>query len=631
MNRVSRGIILFAILFQSFSLSLKAQSDFTKKPLTDTLTARRIELAPGAASEYIKRLTAIQRNWTPRGVKLREELLQLLHHYFEPLDTVRSKLSRYPFNEFNRYLSPLYDSVSYPIRWLNQSTFLIDTFKLSRDPLIRQKTVVFRVLDASSVQGKDSLAGLQRLIEDYFLSSDTVTRTVIDSVYLKAKGVELYRLANGAIVPQPTLKGQAATARIATANKLVLNRRMESEGLASFQQGNVSDSLRAAVQSLLEYTLRRDSVMLRIGDLNGRKHPLWVSTGKEPMLRVWVKNSQNDSITVWVGNPSARTIALHLDDDLRVETLEKRKVTDLPFGSPEPYRNLARHSRIKEVIIPWAYGVSSSFSFSGNYLSNWSRGGESTLSSLLDVTGKADYNNSDNKTRWNNNCRLRYGFTWTNDEHGLKTNTDILEANSQFNKVMLEKLDFSSVFYFKTQVANGFNYPKGQPKQLKSKFLSPGSFTIGVGAEYKPYKKNSLNISPLSYKNTFVLDTVNINQTLHGVDRGSRSKQEMGGQLVLRSSLTLMKDLEVTNALRLFSNYLKKPKNVDVDWELGLEKQISWYFKVRLNLHLIYDDDVRFAVNDSSGQPVLMPDGTPKKVAKTQINQFVGLTLAFKM
>jgi hypothetical protein len=70
---------------------------------------------------------------------------------------------------------------------------------------------------------------------------------------------------------------------------------------------------------------------------------------------------------------------------------------------------------------------------------------------------------------------------------------------------------------------------------------------------------------------------------------------------------------------------------VDVDWEMNLEKQISWYFRIRLNLHLIYDDDIRFPVLDAAGQPVLLPDGSKKKVARTQFNQFLGLTLSFRI
>jgi hypothetical protein len=137
-------------------------------------------------------------------------------------------------------------------------------------------------------------------------------------------------------------------------------------------------------------------------------------------------------------------------------------------------------------------------------------------------------------------------------------------------------------------------------------------------------------MAPLSYKNTFVLDTAQIDQTNHGIEEGKRSKQEMGTQIVFMNKISPFKDLTVVNHVRLFSNYLNKPQNVDVDWELILDQKINWFFTIRLNLHLIYDDDVRFPVLDSEGLPVILPDGSEKKVAKPQFREFIGLSLQFK-
>ena len=104
----------------------------------------------------------------------------------------------------------------------------------------------------------------------------------------------------------------------------------------------------------------------------------------------------------------------------------------------------------------------------------------------------------------------------------------------------------------------------------------------------------------------------------------------MGAQLVFNNKVTPYKDLTIENRLRLFSSYLNKPQNVDTDWELIIDQKINWFFTIRLNLHLIYDDNVRFTVLDSEGLPVLLPDGSEKKVAKTQFKEFIGLSLQFK-
>jgi hypothetical protein len=180
----------------------------------------------------------------------------------------------------------------------------------------------------------------------------------------------------------------------------------------------------------------------------------------------------------------------------------------------------------------------------------------------------------------------------------------------------------------KNQLANGYNYPNDSV--IVSKFLNPGSLTIGLGAEYKPFKHTNINMAPLSYKNTFVLDTALIDQTKHGIDPDKKAKQELGTQIVVINKFKPMEDLDLTSNLRLFSNYLNHPENIDIDWELILDKKINWFFTVRLNLHLIYDDDVRFNVLDADDQPIIKLDGSEKKVAKTQFKEFIGLSMLFK-
>jgi hypothetical protein len=60
-----------------------------------------------------------------------------------------------------------------------------------------------------------------------------------------------------------------------------------------------------------------------------------------------------------------------------------------------------------------------------------------------------------------------------------------------------------------------------------------------------------------------------------------------------------------------------------VDWETTLERQINWLFSIRLNFHLIYDDDIRFAVTSD--------DGIERKAPRTQFNQFLGLSLSLRL
>lgn len=241
--------------------------------------------------------------------------------------------------------------------------------------------------------------------------------------------------------------------------------------------------------------------------------------------------------------------------------------------------------------------------------------------------GEATYNNKEANSQWINNMRINFG-TLRTAEKGFRKNNDLWEINSKYNQNAWGKIGMSASFYMKNQLAKGYDYPNDSVPV--SKFLNPTTLTIGLGAEYKPFKNTTINLAPLSYRNTFVLDTAAIDQTKHGIEEGKRSKQEMGTQVVIYNKFSPYKDLSFENKIRLFSSYLNNPQNVDVDWELIMDQKINWFFSIRLNLHLIYDDDVLFSVLDSEGAALLLPDGTEKKVARTQFKEFIGLSLQFK-
>ncbi|MDX2431900.1 MAG: DUF3078 domain-containing protein [Bacteroides sp.] len=279
--------------------------------------------------------------------------------------------------------------------------------------------------------------------------------------------------------------------------------------------------------------------------------------------------------------------------------------------------------------IYWDYEMANLFGLSQTYLSsNWAKGGESSLSTTIDVISKATYNNKQTNTQWISLARLKFGTIWTK-EKGNRINSDRLELDSKYNLNAWGKIGFSASFYMKTQLAKGFNYPNDSV--AVSKFLNPGTITLGLGAEYKPWEKTTINMAPLSYKTTFVLDTAHIDQTRHGIPADQSAKRELGLQVVITNEMKPFKDLTVINRMRLFSNYLYKPQNVDVDWEMILEQKINWFFSVRLNLHLIYDDDVRSPVYDENGDAIILPDGSAKEAAKPQFKEFLGLTLSFKI
>ncbi|HSV88296.1 MAG TPA: DUF3078 domain-containing protein [Bacteroidales bacterium] len=593
------------------------------------------KFSPEVAADYIRSLLQTGVLNKPGNESLRHSLIRLLEQYNEPYDTIRGRL-----NEFGQSL-PFFEpytvlrSDTLPVRWLNQNSFIVDTAALLRNPLIIQQTIVYRAVDPSTLSYLAPMANIELLLSTLLQATDTITDTIIDERYLESRKIILHRVENGRIAPPLVKPGSAKTARfMADGSAIIVSEpeqfyRAAQPGLFLFATSpGMPDSLTMAVNTILDYTLLRDSLPLIISNIDGKQTEFWLSAGKNDPERFWAKNSRHDSVTIWVGNPSKYEISLLLEDDVIIDRLARRDV-DQFFPSPElPARELARRTLLAEIPVYWDIAFENSISLNQNYLSNWARGGTGSISGMLDILARARYTNPKQRLQWTNSGRIRYGAIRTK-ERGTRTNADLLELNSQFNTRLMEKIDFSSVFHFRTQVAKGFRSPTDNV--VISRFLNPGTFTIGTGIEFKPDANTQINFSPLSYRNTFVLDTAEINPTLHGIEAGKSSRQEMGGQLLIRSRARLMEGMNLSNSVRLFSSYLNKPENIDVDWEMSLEQQLTWLLSVRLNVHMIYDDDVRFPVLDDTGQPVLLPDGNQKRVPQPQLNQFIGLTFSVRL
>lgn len=628
MNKIVFFILTLSGLVSFFNNSLfasgKMDSDSTGFLLQDSM-----KLTPGMASGYIRRLLKSGNLWRPGSDTLKISLERLVDQYDDPYDSVVSRLKTFPNNPVTYRPTLITQSDTLPLRWLTRSIFYVDTIRLDKEPALVKKTVILKSMqvDSASLQLLSSVQGWKSIMDSVFSITDTITEVIIDYKYLESKKVTVHQIRNGSVTPPLVpARSRKNTAFTADSSKVIISETrlvtMANPESPFFIVPNeyLNDSLRIALETIMDYNFERDSLLLILNDLNGDETPFWLSARKRDLYRYWVKNARNDSVTVWIGNPARNSMTMILEDGVIVDRPKLKPADDIPVGVFVPDRSLASIKPLPEIPVYWDYGLVSSFSLNQNYLTYWAQGGESSLAGMFDVRLLVKYTNKETNTEWVNRARIRFGAVRTK-ENGSRINTDILEINSKYNKNLAKKLDLSSMLYFKTQIANGFNYPNDSV--VISRFLNPGTYTIGFGLEYKPHKETLLNFAPLSYKNTFVLDTANINQTAHGIEKGKRSRREIGGQLVVLNVLDLKNDLKLTNALRIFSSYLDNPLNMDVDWEATIEKQISFLFSIKLNFHLIYDEDVKF--------PVSAPDGGIKKAPRTQFNQFLGISLSLNL
>jgi hypothetical protein len=389
------------------------------------------------------------------------------------------------------------------------------------------------------------------------------------------------------------------------------------------------DSIKAAVMSLLGYLDKRDSSVINVSGLGKTVTPIMMNSGSEKVTRYWLKNELSDSVTIWIANPSKNTLSLYLekgvsfkrpmrqnnyaDAKINVKSLDKSKLLNLHDIA------LKKH--------PWKYRSEVAFVLNQALMSNWVKGGEGSVSMAMDVTGYADYTNTESKISSSNFGRLKFGYIDTKDE-GIRKNLDLLETSSKLNHTAFGKFDFSGILLFKTQIARGYNYPNDSVPV--SKFLNPATLIVGLGLDYKPDKKTSINFSPFSYKGTFVPDTAHIDQTQYGIAKNRKSLNEPGASFMITNEYSPIETITIINRLQLFTNYIHNPQNVDVDWEMIATAKLNWFTDVRFNTHLIFDDDTKTVERDKNGDPVLRPDGTEKKTARIQFKELLGFSLIFR-
>jgi acyl dehydratase len=536
------------------------------------------------------------RTWKDKNDPLRQAFGRLIYEAAHPpFDSLKDILAKYP-----------YDSLCIP----RDKFFIWDS--------LRVKIPVSSKSEVSK--------GFNSVVK---IDSDTIA---IKRDSLEKKPIEIIK-SSDILKSVSELKDTTIMVIIDTLNEV--NSSYSGFPFLNFNFPYQGDSIKVAVRSLLNYLNDRDSMVISFTGIGKSITPIMMNSKSERVMRYWLKNEFSDSVTIWIGNPSKNTIGLYLEQGVnfrrpvRQEKFINAKVTVKSLDNSKllDIRNIA----VRQYY--WKYRNESSFVLNQASLSNWVKGGESSISTALDMTEYADFNNKKLKISSNNFARLTFGYIATGKD-GIRKNLDLLETNSKFNHKAFGKFDFSAILLFKTQIARGKNYFKtvagNDTSNLVSKFMNPATLTIGFGLDFKPNKTTSINFSPLSYKGTFVIDTVHIDQTQYGIAKNRKSLNEPGVSFMITNEFKPIKTVAIVNRLQLFTNYIHKPQNVDVDWEMITTAKINWFTDVRFNIHLIFDDDTRTDEHNENGQPVLNIDGTPKKTARIQFKEMMGFALSFR-
>lgn len=209
---------------------------------------------------------------------------------------------------------------------------------------------------------------------------------------------------------------------------------------------------------------------------------------------------------------------------------------------------------------------------------NWNSGGSNSISALIGLNSvlRYEYRNF----IWDSNLLARYGLNKQEEQEFRKTD-DLLEIRSSlgFRKNKRTNWYYSARFNFKTQFANGYNYPNTSNEI--SKFMAPGYLFLGGGVEYgKNIDKFSMYFSPLTLKTTFVFDEALSDAGSFGVlpaeydadgnliRSGERVRKELGVLLTSAYETELFENVAIRNLMSFYTDYINDFGNVDIDWEI---------------------------------------------------------------
>ncbi|MCL1943912.1 MAG: DUF3078 domain-containing protein [Candidatus Azobacteroides sp.] len=249
--------------------------------------------------------------------------------------------------------------------------------------------------------------------------------------------------------------------------------------------------------------------------------------------------------------------------------------------------------------------------------SSWAAGGINSFGGTLGLN--YDFNYKKDTWNWDNKFIIGYGLTKQSDV-GWRKSDDRLILNSLLGKEYSKKWMYTFFLNFQTQFSNGYDYTlPGEP--LISGFFAPAYLGFGPGIAYKESDNFKMNLSPLASRMTFVSNDTLSQQGAFGVDPGSKFKYELGAYFELYYKKEIWKNISAENSLKLFSNYLDKPKNVDIDYTLNILMKVNDYISANLGLQMVYDDDTKLPYDDN---------GEIRYRSRLQVKQLFGVGITYK-
>jgi len=262
----------------------------------------------------------------------------------------------------------------------------------------------------------------------------------------------------------------------------------------------------------------------------------------------------------------------------------------------------AQDDESKEQKQGWTKGGTFQLLFNQSaFNAEWTGGGTSSIAGNAAIN--YDFNYLQGRTTWDNKLIAEYGITKQDGDEFIRKTNDRLEFNSVYGYKVSENSRWSYSFFFNglTQFTKGYTFSEDPTtgetiRTERTHILSPGYFQAGPGMLYKRNENFSVNIAPATARLIVVDDQFTTTPGYEdgdyfGVDAGASNRFEFGASVNALYKFEITENVTMDNVLLLYSNYLDKPGNVDINYSAAVNMKVNEWLSANLIFQAIYDDN----------------------------------------
>ena len=233
------------------------------------------------------------------------------------------------------------------------------------------------------------------------------------------------------------------------------------------------------------------------------------------------------------------------------------------------------------------------------FSSNWKGGGINSIGFNSLFNYKANY--TKNKTTWDNEIGLMYGFV-SNSGQGFRKTIDRIFLDTKVGHKLSDKWDLFTSLNFTSQFSKGFEYKDDvngiEQELLISDAFAPAFITMALGFEYHPAPYFKVRISPFAPRVTVLHDNNGRFAAVdsiapYGVKLNEDTRFEwLAFQLTADFDKEIAKNINLKWRYLMFANYeTLEGKTIDHRLDLMINANVNRFISVSVGGIMLYDFD----------------------------------------